>query len=720
MESTPAASIYSSLQLQSTRHIRLLKIDDEASTDNISCTLANVSLDDRPSYFALSYCWGHCGNSEKTKIVCNGVTLKATENLIAAMKRLRSTYLLQSFWIDAICINQDDFTERARHVQFMCDIYRLAENVVIHLGEESEGLDRAMGLFHTLHEKSAEPLSDSNTAGMVRSSLSRSSDEVWFRIHDFFNRPWFSRMWVIQEVAVSSVDPVVLCGSHTLSWSAIAKVSRFLRETALTASTIARSRNGNALMIQQFKERPQSLGLLLMTTFQFEATDPRDMIFAFYGIVHPQDRETLSSPYFEVNYEKPVNDVYRDVMMGCLVHYGFVDIMFRGSSSSYHTTIESLPSWVPDWSIPPQHRTVPLSSGPFLSGYKASGGHAAWKGPSGNPSILRIAGKSCDDIIWMAEPFQQGDFELLPHLRRRPQTLEKLWNQVSSRLGDSRGTMEAFWHTLMAGIDRERAPLGPMFYVYFLRFWHQSKHFDQRAIKYWATNPDARPAENEVEQRILFEKNTAEENTIITVDEYESFERCKGPQDFKATKQNAIQVFATSPPNMAIAAPKCIHCFALVLPEVYREVGMWKVEGTSPALAYRDSDPFIADYYRHLENGGEAIITSDEKRHILTHLMNILGNRAFFITRDGKTGLGPWSTKPGDKVVILSGASVPALLRRTGEPKWLRDETDEANPVMRYIGGNHLVGEAYVHGIMSGEAVEEFDWDTGYEVFDLV
>lgn len=272
-----------------------------------------------------------------------------------------------------------------------------------------------------------------------------------------------------------------------------------------------------------------------------------------------------------------------------------------------------------------------------------------------------------------------------------------------------------------------------MAYNYFLRYWHQSKHFDERAMRYWATHADAAPPEDEIERRNLFEETTAEENTVITTDEYESFQRwCKataqlnlpcrsnGPEDIEATKQNALQVFSTTPPNLTIAAPKCIHCFGLLLPEVHLEAGMWKVEGSSPALAYRDTDPFIADYYRHLENGGEAIITSDDKTHILTHLMNVLGNRAFFITRNGNMGLGPWSTQLGDRVVILSGASVPAILRRTGESKWLLDQTDEANPVMRYIGLYQVVGEAYVHGIMGGEAVEDFDWDKDYEVFDLV
>jgi hypothetical protein len=196
--------------------------------------------------------------------------------------------------------------------------------------------------------------------------------------------------------------------------------------------------------------------------------------------------------------------------------------------------------------------------------------------------------------------------------------------------------------------------------------------------------------------------------------------RSDGPEDIEAIKQMACQALSKMPPDLDLLTPKCIHCFMVVLPDVYVETGVWKVQGRSPALAYRGTDPFIADYYQHLENGGEAIITSDDKMHIAAHLMNVLGDRAFFITRDGKMGLGPWSTSRGDKVVILSGASVPALLRRTGNAKWSPEMTDDQNPVLRELGPYQVVGEAYVHGIMGGEAVDGFDWDRDYEVFELL
>jgi hypothetical protein len=61
-------------------------------------------------------------------------------------------------------------------------------------------------------------------------------------------------------------------------------------------------------------------------------------------------------------------------------------------------------------------------------------------------------------------------------------------------------------------------------------------------------------------------------------------------------------------------------------------------------------------------------------------------NRRLLVTNDGYIGLGPMKARQGDHVCILYGCSVPVILR-------------EIN------GGFSLIGEAYVHGCMDGEAL---------------
>ncbi|TGJ86809.1 hypothetical protein E0Z10_g1990 [Xylaria hypoxylon] len=70
-------------------------------------------------------------------------------------------------------------------------------------------------------------------------------------------------------------------------------------------------------------------------------------------------------------------------------------------------------------------------------------------------------------------------------------------------------------------------------------------------------------------------------------------------------------------------------------------------------------------------------------------LVRVCTDKRFFITRDGRMGIGPESMKEGDEVAILFGAKVPFVLRRSG-------------PI--YI----LIGECYIAGMMKGEPVERW------------
>ncbi|KAK4460584.1 heterokaryon incompatibility protein-domain-containing protein [Cladorrhinum samala] len=106
----------------------------------ISCTLTTYTLKspDTPAYEALSYCWGSGAADNRVQIQCNSLPFQATTNLADALRRLRLPDRPRTLWIDAICINQDDLAERAEQVGNMRDIYASAARVVIWLGLESD------------------------------------------------------------------------------------------------------------------------------------------------------------------------------------------------------------------------------------------------------------------------------------------------------------------------------------------------------------------------------------------------------------------------------------------------------------------------------------------------------------------------------------------------------------------------------------------------------
>jgi hypothetical protein len=65
-------------------------------------------------------------------------------------------------------------------------------------------------------------------------------------------------------------------------------------------------------------------------------------------------------------------------------------------------------------------------------------------------------------------------------------------------------------------------------------------------------------------------------------------------------------------------------------------------------------------------------------------------NRRFFVTRRGFFSLGPSVLREGDICGVLFGRTVPFILRRKGT-------------------GYLLLGEAYLHGVMRGEAIEMWE-----------
>ncbi|KAH8651056.1 hypothetical protein BX600DRAFT_528029 [Xylariales sp. PMI_506] len=180
---TSGGQIYKSLDL-SLRQIRLLHLRKAStSDDNVSCQLLTVSLQHSPTFYALSYVWRDPTISGNIEI--NGKVTPVTANLESALRYMRmhisrlkhfsdqsNVYsnaeqqhadklnspanhgLLPVFlWVDAICINQQDLSERFHQVSMMADLYRTAEGVlawVVEPGKPSENqhIHRAFNIIH--------------------------------------------------------------------------------------------------------------------------------------------------------------------------------------------------------------------------------------------------------------------------------------------------------------------------------------------------------------------------------------------------------------------------------------------------------------------------------------------------------------------------------------------------------------------------------------------
>jgi hypothetical protein len=196
--------------------IRLLKVSPGFGSDMISCTLAHASLDSCLTYRAISYTWG--GPTALKTILLDGEKFQVRRNAYDALLQLRSLSEFGIFWIDAICINQSDNSERNLQITKTRRIFSQATNVAIWLGRSYESSQRAFA-FIGLHYQNRN-----SKEAIIRIIKDANAGEDLDAVVRLFNREYWNRVWVVQEIASAS-NSTVYCGNDGMAWDALFQVS---------------------------------------------------------------------------------------------------------------------------------------------------------------------------------------------------------------------------------------------------------------------------------------------------------------------------------------------------------------------------------------------------------------------------------------------------------------------------------------------------------------
>jgi hypothetical protein len=330
---------------------RLVTILPGLLDKRLSCTVNHVSLSSKPSYEALSYTWGdHC----QCTVALNGRALKITHNLSSALRRLRLPNEPRTLWVDAICINQADLEERSQQVQIMRHIYSKAIRVVIWLGEESEESKEAIldlaamskyGFFDTtrVDEGVAVLCSRDSDFNEVEDYLKKHT-HVSQSIRDLLNRPWFQRMWVVQELVVAKAV-LMLCGSESLDWDRFSRALAVLIH--LRTHQDSKLEWGPALKRvvkmdshRRMKISQRSINGLVHDYRDSLASDPRDKLYSLFGLA--KDIGT------NVDYTVQTEELYIRMAVFIITQQNSLNLLHAVQG----TTDLDLPTWVPDWRMP--------------------------------------------------------------------------------------------------------------------------------------------------------------------------------------------------------------------------------------------------------------------------------------------------------------------------------------------------------------------------------
>ncbi|CAO2655431.1 Nn.00g104950.m01.CDS01 [Neocucurbitaria sp. VM-36] len=709
--------------------IRLLKVfrgkdsydDFELFRPPVKCSIIVADLNDNVSYDALSYTWGdpctlylnpreispqEAWAARPFDIEVDGKPVSVGVNLYTALLGLRSYVTHQNdprfsdspqstgyFWIDAMCINQKDLKEKSSQVMMMSRIYKQAHLVFAWLG----GGDRL----------SRQALHDLNTIASLCANNKRDPKELrgfnitedetyqklgipkldytsWIGMYLFFNRAWFKRAWIVQEIALAR-EPWFMCGKQvfnlmmvlmsleTLQRSRWLDQMRSLAEPliqnyrteddyqsnitlAMSSVRLYRPRkthllNSNLGVILRdvrismgtskglakdgsAPKRPELLRLLEFYRFT-EAGDPRDTVYAFLGLSSEQEINPL-----KVDYELKGEEVFVDAARHILDSMGNLKILSQKKITLDAESTLTLPSWVPDFTV--QDFTTPINQHALFSASKGLGSVKSFYLPGDR---LQLSGVKIDNIRYGGVSFQWAKLEEVSLLLEKVMPLEE------------QTRFETLWRTLLLDTFEEKTP----------------------------APTDCGKLLIEVLEKVILGLQ------VVATFNLRYAEELLGPGAQPGASSAGIEKARERLGVMYTAVrhilEQCTKEDVMILPSEFVEFeNQW-----SKSKSQEEKQLIVEKFHDELSDRLKSVGTGGD----IQFLISAQGRRLLFVTERGFLGMGPQALEVGDEIWVLAGADVPFVLRPS------KSSSREFS----------LVGEAYVHGAMQGEVVADIQED---------
>lgn len=443
------AHVYKYTSLPSPEHTRLATLAAGSFNDQISIDLTPYWIKDDVEFEALSYTWG---DSKRLCVAkCNGVDVSIRANLCSALQNLRHEHKPRVLWIDGLCINQQDFSERKAQVLLMGKIYDTASSVAVWLGDEAVDSAKGMELMKKLSATSKSTdasllahLPINSWADLKPLDLPAYGSSDWNAIDALFWRPWFRRMWIIQEISLAK-KATVHCGSDWISWDELIGAVEFLCSSRISGMVgIAVGTNlvyQLARVWRSYKSTKVWLHTLLINSLDSAATDPRDHIYALLGLASDATTRNI-----EVNYRMEVSDLFTSVAIQMVQREECLNVL-NSCSEARPPVTPKLPSWVPDWASWSRARSI--LNLPTTSSFDATRGSRHTSQFSSNRQLCG-RGYEIDEIQYSTKSIM-----IIPTFETEP---------MSRMIGE--GNLKLFRNNIYAGIFMHRETLAAKLATY--------------------------------------------------------------------------------------------------------------------------------------------------------------------------------------------------------------------------------------------------------------
>lgn len=614
------------------RHgFRLFELQPDQEKGSVEGRILKYELsEDLPPFEALSYFWGAEDHIQKVTVRSENTSYQQTVRigLLSALRRLRFSDRPRLLWIDRFCLDWDTIEILNLQVSQMGQIFRAAEKACVWLGDASDDSDRAFSFMGQILE--LDRMAENTDWSRHR--------EDWNALLSFIERPWFSRIWVIQELAFSR-EATMYCGTEEMSWSDLADVIALTSEMIDDASSFRNStdsagmvewgdlspegfanmfKHSYAKKLEQFHcniFRPSANGtanepllsletlVCLMSPFQYSLG--RDAVYAAVALANdvssmlqvgrnPDEaarrisRPLTMPPAFPIDAKKPTVEVFVDFIKHTLWTSGSANILLYPWAPDH----PGLPSWITS------RRDVSHARSSRGIYYRVRADRLLASSLSSHTSSRTYSACGKLSVSFEIDPWSHLTIGIsgfvLDHVHRKA-------------LPAQSGVIPQSWPSFAGWTNRAHAAPEP--------FW-----------------------------RLLV-----------------------GDRD---TNGNRAPTFF---PRACTAAFQRIP------------------EGAD------------LDTARFIRSGAPKML-----RHFLDRVQAVTWGKRLIKTSSGSLGIAPVQTKNNDLVCILHGCDIPVILRRTGQPTQEQlafRPPEELDFLPSEDFQAEMVGECFLHGYMSGEAL---------------
>ena len=371
--------------------IRISTILAGPDNSKLRLRLQTHDVNSLPDYLALSYCWGEgpiwreCSCEDEA----SAGFLPLSDNLLQALLHIRREDNDIPIWDDQICIDQQNDEEKAHQVRLMGQVYGEALRVVVWLGCADEESYLAFNLIDNVrkqvkdHVRMEPDITSDIPTRYYPLDLDSADSLAWLAFRHLLKRPWFSRLWVFQEIALSR-EALFVCGVSflwlrdlTLVCEAVKEVDRHIPDhqshikgvdELLFRMSVCQSMNSTwsiAPEIRRIASDYFELLNLMKGLMGQQVSLPQDFVYALLGLANDVDALDVV-----VDYSQHFRILFAHITKHFVSKYSDLTVLALISivppDSPPTAGPRGLPSWIPDYRSKIGNNNRRLSHGPNI------------------------------------------------------------------------------------------------------------------------------------------------------------------------------------------------------------------------------------------------------------------------------------------------------------------------------------------------------------------